>query len=72
MTTNEEIFAERLKSVLDGRGLLRSQFADLIGYDRQSVYKWTQGQRLPSGLALVVICTTLELSADWLLGLSDE
>lgn len=70
--TTEEVFAERLTKALEERQMMKKDFAKEVGYDKHSIIQWTTAKRLPRGEAIIAICTTLGVSADWLLGLDEE
>jgi len=67
-----EIFSTRLKAVLEKRGFSQRKFASVLDVDQTAVCKLCNGQRLPSVTMLLRICEFLDVSADYLLGLTDE
>ena len=64
-------FCERLKEVLKDRGLSQNALAKKIGMSQGVVNNYCTGKREPTLNVLVAICTVLEESADYLLGLVD-
>ena len=48
-----------------------TQFAKQLEMNRQSVDRYYNGERCPDASALAQICERMNVSADWLLGLSD-
>lgn len=63
---------ERLKALRDERGCSIEQFAALVGIARQTMGFYLAGQRKPDADGLTQISKALNVSCDWLLGLSDE
>ena len=68
----KDIFTNRLKKSINERGLTQRMFATLIGTTEQSVSRWAKGNRTPNADMLYRMCKALDVSADYLLGLSDE
>ena len=65
-------FGKRLYQIMQERNLTQKQTAELIGVDPQNVQRWVTEYTLPYGDTLAAICKGLNVSADWLLGLTDE
>lgn len=66
----ENVLADRLREL---RGSMsQSDFAAKIGVKQTSYSSWERGVKDPLAQTLVQISNTLGVSADWLLGLSDE
>lgn len=66
------VFTTRLKQSINERGLTQRMLATKIGTTEQSVSRWASGNRTPNVDALYKMCKALDVSADYLLGLSDE
>ncbi|MFI3129242.1 MAG: helix-turn-helix transcriptional regulator [Bacillota bacterium] len=64
-------FAERLKEVLNVKGISQNKFAKTLEVGQKTVNNWCLGLREPSFDMLITICKELEESADYLLGLED-
>lgn len=62
---------QRLKKVLDERGMMQKELAEKIGITEMAVSRYVHGGRIISVPILVDICRTLNISADYLLGLSE-
>ncbi len=75
--TEEEIFAKRLKEIMKKRGLSQTQLQAKIKeqfgktLQRQTISLYMLGQSKPDTERLTLLCRTLNVSADYLLGLSD-
>ena len=64
-------FRERLNKLLIESNKTIVAFADFLGTSRQSLGYYLNGQRIPDALMIRQICERCNVSADWLLGLSD-
>jgi transcriptional regulator with XRE-family HTH domain len=69
-----ERFRERLAEVIERTGLSRSAFAARIGLDRSTLSQLLApgNDRLPRAETVAAIAEEAQVSADWLLGLSQE
>ena len=69
-----EVFRGRLEEVIERSGLSRGAFATRIGLDRSTLSQVLspQGRRLPRAETVAAIAELAQVSADWLLGLSQE
>lgn len=65
------IFAERLKYLLDEKGLTQKQFAEQFSFSKNQVHYWLKNKAEPDMASLVRICRYFNVSADYLLGLTD-
>lgn len=54
------------------RGLTQQNMADALGTGLRNYQKYEQGDRRPTYESLVIIATKLNVSLDYLLGVSDE
>ena len=66
-----EKFGERLRKVREQRGYTREALSELLDVHWTYIEKLEKGKRYPSFAMLVKLLTILEVSADFLLGLSD-
>lgn len=67
----KETFAERLKGQMALRGINQKALAEKLGIGQQAISHWTTGKRSPDVEMLTNICTALNVSADYLLGIHD-
>lgn len=65
-------FGTRLKKAIRKRYMTQQQLADYIGCSRDTVVKWCNDYFYPQGDMLKSICVALNVSADYLLELSDD
>ena len=63
-------FSDRLKELRGTRS--QSEVADLLGIKQNAWSRYELGAATPGADMLIQICTTFGVSADWLLGLSDD
>ena len=54
------------------QNLTQKQLAEKIGYTQQTIADWEAGNIRPTSDAIIALCKALEVSADYLLGLSDN
>lgn len=69
-----ETFRARLNDAVERAGWSQSRLAEMAGLDRSTVSQLmgADAPRLPSGQALAEISSALQISSDWLLGLSNH
>lgn len=65
-------FGFRLKLARDRMLLTQRELARKITTDPMVVWKWENGQSFPNLSGLISLCNVLEVSADYLLGISEE
>lgn len=66
------IFSNRLRDIRNKRGLLQKELAVSISVGPVTLSQYESGKREPDFDKLVLICKNLNVSADFLLGLSDS
>ena len=68
----KNLFAVRLTEYIQSLGLSKTKFAKKVGVSAMSVSDWTTGKIQPNAESIYLICTKCEVSADYLLGLTDK
>ena len=68
--STQEVFTERLISLREERGIKRQQLADDLGITRASLEYYEKGKRKPDLEMIVKIANNLNVSTDYLLGLT--
>ena len=63
---------ERLREIRKDHGDTQESLGKKLGYATPTVSKWEQGETEPGLETLKQICRMYEVSADYLLGLSDD
>ena len=70
--TTCDIFAKRLKQVMDEAKVNKCQMERDGVCARDSLRTYVDGNKMPNARTLLYICNYLNVSADWLLGFTDE
>lgn len=65
-------FNKRLKKARNLRGFTQQNMADALNTGLRNYQKYEQGDRRPTYESLVIIATKLDVTTDYLLGLTDE
>lgn len=65
-------FTERFCEVLRYSGIRQTVLAEAVQVSKQCISDYKAGKSFPSVETFYLICRTLDVSADYLLGLSDE
>lgn len=66
-----DILIKRIKQWRYDHYVTQQQLADKIGCPRNTLQCWETGRRSPRCEALAELCRAMNVSADWLLGLTD-
>jgi transcriptional regulator with XRE-family HTH domain len=66
------IFGERLKELRKQKGLTQKQLGEEIEQAQSTIVYWEKNEQEPSISSLVKLCKFFEVSADYLLGLTEE
>ncbi len=67
----KEIFKQRLKAEIKQSGLTKKALAESIGVSPEIITQYCNTDKMPKVETLYKICKTLDVSADYLLGLKD-
>ena len=70
--TLKKIFAHQLMTARIQHGWSQRYLAQLLGISPRAIGQFEQGANLPSVETLVALARVLEVSTDWMLGLSDH
>lgn len=65
-------FGKRLSSIMAKRKMTQSELSRATMFTRSTISRWRGGSRVPRGNDLVEIAVALNVSTDYLLGLSDD
>ena len=66
-----ELFTTRLKEARQEKGWTQKQLAEAINTTDDSIFSWEKGRSQPSIELLRKLCKVLDVSSDYLIGLSD-
>lgn len=67
-----ETWNEKIKEARRAKGWSQQKVADILGVTRACFSNYEQGTREPTLALLKAICETLDISADYLIGLTDN
>ncbi len=67
----QQIFGQRLEQLLFEKGISQGEFAEIVGCSRQSINFYILGKRNPDIALAGKMAEYLEVSCDYLIGLSD-
>ena len=68
----DSVFATRLRNILDKRKITQKALSEQTGISRTSIGYYVNGTNVPDALGLAKIAKSLNVSADYLLGLSED
>ncbi|RCX16292.1 transcriptional regulator with XRE-family HTH domain [Anaerobacterium chartisolvens] len=66
------VFAERLRNLREKQGQTQVQVGKAVGKSREAVTKYEMGQREPDLHAITSIARYFNVSADYILGITDQ
>ena len=69
---HKDTFGERLNTVLYEQELSQADLDKRTGIGRANIRRYVCNKQMPTVDSLIAICKTLNVSADWLLGLRKE
>lgn len=69
---HRDTFGERLNTVLYEQELSQADLDKRTGIGRANISRYVCNKQMPTVDSLIAICKTLNVSADWLLGLRKE
>lgn len=65
-------FAKRLEQIMVERQLYPAQIAKITGIKRTVIYAYVDGTHQPTAFNIKRLAIGLNVSADWLLGITDD
>jgi transcriptional regulator with XRE-family HTH domain len=63
---------DRLKELRERAGYTQGELAEILNMGSKQIWRYENGATEPDGLTIVTIAKTLNVSTDYLLGLSDD
>lgn len=66
------VFAKRILTLKKERNMKFSDMGELTGINASNFSQWTRKYQLPNADFIIIIAKAFDVSADWLLGLSEE
>ena len=67
-----QYFGERLRDLRQEKHMTQKQLADKLDLVKGTISAYEQGKKYPSIEVLIKLCNVFQISADYLLGLSDD
>ena len=67
-----DTFGERLNTVMYEQKITQAELDKRTGIGRANISRYVCNKQMPTVDSLITICKTLNVSADWLLGLRKE
>lgn len=67
----ELLFAKRLRELRKEKELSQVELGEVLGYGYTAISSYENGRNEPNFTDLIRICETLDVSADYILGISD-
>lgn len=64
--------ADRMRELLKSKGYSNRYISNLIGVNENTVSRWANGNRQPGSLSLNQLAAALEVTLDYLMGISDD
>lgn len=71
MQTIVKLFGERLRGLLDEKGVSNEEFAKAVGVSARLIKKWCEGSSQPRVNKLILIAKYFHVRADFLFGLAE-
>ncbi len=65
-------YTERLKEIREYHAISQKEIANNLGISQQHYSMYENGKRILNAEQIIKICKTYDISANYLLGLSDE
>ena len=72
ITMRSELIGQRLRETRLQRGLSQQEAASRAGISMNSLYHYEKGNKVPSAVVLARLAEVLNVSTDYLLGLTDD
>ena len=66
------MFSENLKQLREQSGIKHAALAHDVGVSRSAINAWEMGVSMPSVATLLALCQIFHVSADYLLGMTDD
>ncbi len=68
---SNRMIGERIGKLITEKGITQQVLSDRIGVKRETVVQWLNGSRKIKAEHIIMLCKALDVSADYLLGLSE-
>lgn len=71
MTFEAHRFGERVEQRKEELGLTNDQFLHMTGMSSYVLTAWKNGNRSPNATSVATVARVLDVSCDWLMGITD-
>ena len=68
----KQLIGRRIAAARALNDVSQARLAEKLGFHKMTVSKWERGVQTPDGDAIYALCKALNVSADYILGLSDS
>lgn len=65
------VISKRIRELRTGLGLTQSEFGDKLSVSQDTVSLWEKGKSAPTAEYIIKLCKAFDVSADYILGLTD-
>lgn len=63
---------DRLREIRENLGMSQESLGDILGSNQKQIWRWENGKTVPNGDDIVRLATALNITTDYLLGVSDD
>ena len=72
LNSNWTVYGDRVKAELEAQGITTRELADRLDITPITLHRYLTGERIPRGPVIVQTATVLNVTCDYLIGLSDD
>ena len=72
LNSNWTVYGDRVKAELEVQGITTRELADRLDITPITMHRYLTGERIPRGPVIVQTATALNVTCDYLIGLSDD
>lgn len=72
LNSNWTIYSDRVKTELETQGITTRELADKLNITPITMHRYLKGDRIPRGPVIAQTATVLNVTCDYLVGLSDD
>ena len=72
LNSNWTVYGDRVKAELEVQGITTRELADRLNITPITMHRYLTGERIPRGPVIVQTATALNVTCDYLIGLSDD
>lgn len=72
LNSNWTVYGDRVKTELEAQGITTRELADKLDITPITMHRYLNGDRIPRGPVIAQTATVLNVTCDYLIGLSDD